>query len=122
MNFIDAVKTCFRKYVVFEGRATRPEYWWFVLFVFCGFIVLRLIWFPLSLIFDLAIVLPHLAVGARRLHDTDRSGWWLLIGLVPLIGAIVLLVWFCQESDTGANRFGTPRMPRFAQDRDRGGP
>lgn len=111
MNFFDAVKTCFAKYADFTGRATRPEYWWFVLFMFLGGAILRIIFLPLALIFDLAIFLPHLAVGARRLHDTDRSGWWLLIGLVPVIGWIVLIVFLCLESDAAANRFGAPPLP-----------
>jgi uncharacterized membrane protein YhaH (DUF805 family) len=115
MNFFDAVKICFRKYGVFEGRATRPEYWYFVLFIFVVYLVLRFLSVPLSLLFDVGIIVPHLAVGARRLHDTDRSGWWLFIALVPLVGAIVLLVWFCQPGEVGDNRFGLPHRRRFAR-------
>lgn len=108
MNFFDAIRICIVKYVDFNGRAARPEYWYFVLFVFLGQILLGLLYRPASVAFSLGVLLPNLAVGARRLHDTDRSGWWLLIGLIPLIGAIVLLIWFCQRGTEGPNRFGDP--------------
>jgi uncharacterized membrane protein YhaH (DUF805 family) len=111
MNFFDAIKTCLAKYVDFNGRASRPEYWYFVLFIVLGQICLGIVFRPLAAAFALAVLLPHLAVGARRLHDTDRSAWWLLLGFIPLIGAIVLLVWFSQRGDEHANRFGDPPMP-----------
>jgi uncharacterized membrane protein YhaH (DUF805 family) len=104
---IEAVKAVFSKYATFEGRARRAEYWWFVLFSFIIAVVLNLI-NPglLGGIWSLATLLPSLAVGARRLHDTDRSGWWLLIGFIPVIGLIVLIVFFVKAGQTGANRFG----------------
>ncbi|MCZ8080566.1 MAG: DUF805 domain-containing protein [Fuscovulum sp.] len=107
MNMIEAVKAVFSKYATFEGRARRAEYWWFVLFSFIIAVVLNLI-NPglLGGIWSLATLLPSLAVGARRLHDTDRSGWWLLIGFIPVIGLIVLIVFFASRGQTGANRFG----------------
>ncbi len=107
MNMIEAVKAVFSKYATFEGRARRAEYWWFVLFSFIIAVVLNLI-NPglLGGIWSLATLLPSLAVGARRLHDTDRSGWWLLIGFIPVIGLIVLIVFFASRGHTGANRFG----------------
>jgi uncharacterized membrane protein YhaH (DUF805 family) len=111
MDFFAAIKTCLNKYADFTGRAARPEYWWFVLFIFIAYAVLTAIYRPLGLVFDLAVIVPHLAVGARRLHDTDRSAWWLLIGFVPLVGIIVLIVWFCQRSDPNANRFGAAPLP-----------
>jgi uncharacterized membrane protein YhaH (DUF805 family) len=114
MNFWDAAKTCFRKYADFTGRAVRPEYWYFVLFVLIVQIILRFIYAPLSILFALAVLVPQIAVGARRLHDTGRSGWWLLLGLVPIVGAIVLIVWFCQKSEPIANRFGPPPLPHGA--------
>ena len=111
MNFFDAIKTCFTKYADFTGRASRPEFWWFMLFVVlvdaAVLAISHLLWF----LFALAVVLPRLAVAVRRLHDTDRSGWWLLIGFVPIVGWIVLLVWYCQKSDPVANRFGPPPLP-----------
>ncbi|MCZ8235565.1 MAG: DUF805 domain-containing protein [Inhella sp.] len=99
MGFTDAIKTCFSKYATFSGRATRAEYWWFFLFTFLGSLI------PIvGLIFALAVLIPSIAVAVRRLHDTDRSGWWILIGLIPLVGFIVLLVFYCQESKE-PNRF-----------------
>ena len=92
MNFQDAVKTCLTKYVDFSGRASRPEYWWFALFIFAVSIVLSLFSDLLSLVFALGTLLPSLAAAVRRLHDTERSGWWVLISLVPFVGWIVLIV------------------------------
>ena len=106
-----------KKYAVFSGRARRKEYWYFVLFnVIIGF-VLGLIegalgLFPdspqsiLSSLYSLAVLLPGIGVSIRRLHDTSRSGWWLLIALVPIIGAIVLLVFMVQDSATDENQYG----------------
>jgi len=113
--FLVAVK---QKYADFSGRARRREYWFFLLVYLLINIALLVVdnllgWFDadsgvgvLSGIFTLALLIPSLSVAVRRLHDTDRSGWWLLIGLIPLIGGIVLLVFFVQDSQTGANRFG----------------
>lgn len=104
-----------RKYAVFEGRASRSEYWYFTLMnVIIGFVLgligsiltLEEVTGALSVIYMLAVIIPSLAVSIRRLHDTDRSGWWLLIGLIPLIGPIVLLVFFVLDSTPGDNRFG----------------
>jgi uncharacterized membrane protein YhaH (DUF805 family) len=100
------------KYVDFSGRAPRAEYWWFYLATTIGSIVASILDSILGLgsilviLFVLAILLPSIAAGVRRLHDTDRSGWWLLIGLIPLIGIIVLLVFFVMPGTTGDNRFG----------------
>lgn len=105
--FVGAVKTCFMKYVDFKGRAPRSEYWWFYLFNFIVQMVLLIISEPLSSAYTLAIFLPSLAVGVRRLHDTDRSGWWLLLVIIPLIGWILLLIWACQKGTSGNNRFGS---------------
>ncbi len=107
-----------KKYATFSGRSRRSEYWYFILFYLLICIVLGILdgiigssggasgIGILSGIFMLAMFLPSLAVGVRRLHDTDRSGWWILIGLIPLIGAIVLIVFFVQDSQAGENRFG----------------
>ena len=105
MTFGKSISTCFSKYADFSGRASRSEYWWWFLFVFLASAVAGAISQTLSAVFALAVLLPHLAVGARRLHDTDRSGWLLLLGLIPLIGWIVLLVFFIQEGKE-PNRFG----------------
>jgi uncharacterized membrane protein YhaH (DUF805 family) len=106
MNFGDAVSTCLKKYVTFEGRARRSEYWWFVLAVFLASLVLSLISSILGGLVNLAMLLPLLAVGVRRLHDLGKSGWWLLIGLIPLIGGLVLLYFYVQPGDAGSNDFG----------------
>ncbi|HQR59857.1 MAG TPA: DUF805 domain-containing protein [Methylophilaceae bacterium] len=106
MNFGDAIKTCFSKYADFSGRAKRPEFWWFVLFLFLVSLVLGLVSNTVSLLFSLGTLIPSLAVGARRLHDTNRSGWWQLIGLIPVIGWIVLIVFCAQEGESGDNQYG----------------
>jgi uncharacterized membrane protein YhaH (DUF805 family) len=110
--YLEALK----KYAVFSGRSRRMEYWYFVLFNIMVSIVLAGIdallgTFTsyiglLSGIYGLAVLIPTLALTVRRLHDIDRSGWWILIGLVPLIGAIVLLVFAVMEGTPGSNRYG----------------
>jgi uncharacterized membrane protein YhaH (DUF805 family) len=116
MSFPEAVRACLSKYVTFTGRARRAEYWWFVLFVALVSVVASTIDMAADItlfqvIVGLALLLPNLAVAVRRLHDTDRTGWWLLIGLVPVIGGIVLLVFMLLDSDPHPNRFGaSPKM------------
>ena len=106
-----------RKYADFSGRARRKEYWLFALGVWLAEIVLmgvsggfssspNILGSSVLVVFCLALFVPSLAVGFRRLHDTDRSAWWLLIGLLPLVGAITLLVFFCFDGTPGPNRFG----------------
>ncbi|MFB5268230.1 DUF805 domain-containing protein [Paenibacillus enshidis] len=101
-----------KNYVGFQGRARREEYWMFVLFNFGVTIVLSVleallgIGQVLTTIYGLAVLLPSLAVGARRLHDTGRSGWWLLLNLIPLIGSIILIVFMIQDSRFGDNQYG----------------
>jgi uncharacterized membrane protein YhaH (DUF805 family) len=104
MKFEESIKICFSKYADFKGRAIRSEFWWFVLFTTLASLALSMASETASAIFSVATLLPYLAVGARRLHDTNRSGWWQLIWIVPLIGWIILIVWMAQES-TGENRF-----------------
>ncbi|MBO4898155.1 MAG: DUF805 domain-containing protein [Clostridia bacterium] len=114
--YIDVIK----KYAVFGGRARRKEYWMFVLFnAIASYILsfvdnlagltLKLGETPigiLSLIYSLFILLPSLGVCIRRLHDIDKSGWWLLIGLIPIVGWIILLVFYCKEGTAGENQYG----------------
>jgi len=112
------VMKALKQYADFNGRAQRTEYWLFVLFCLVVEIVLTMIDKMIGTyssstgagllvgIFALAVLLPGLAVGVRRLHDTSRSGWWLLIGLIPLIGGIVLLVFMVQDSTPGTNAYG----------------
>jgi len=100
-----------KKYAVFEGRAHRTEFWMFVLFNFIISFALGIVQNAIGLgsalsgLYTLAILVPSIAVSARRLHDTGRSGWWQLIGLIPLIGFIVLIVFYVQDSKAD-NKFG----------------
>lgn len=106
--YIDVLK----KYAVFAGRARRTEYWMFALFNLIICIVLSIIEAIigtvgiLAIIYSLAILLPALAVSVRRLHDIGKSGWWLLIALVPIIGGIVLLIFALLDSQQGTNEYG----------------
>lgn len=97
MTFGESIKVCFSKYANFTGRAVRSEFWWWTLFTFLVSLATGYVSEMASVLFSLATILPSLAVGARRLHDTDRSGWWQLLWFIPVIGWIILLVWFIQE-------------------------
>jgi len=114
MSFVDAVKSAFANYVCFSGRARRSEYWYFVLFQVIVSVVLSIltsvtgatIFTVLATLFSLAVLLPSLGLSIRRLHDIGKSGWWLFIGLVPVVGSILLLVWTCKDSEPGDNAYG----------------
>lgn len=115
MNFWDAVATCLRNYAVFQGRARRSEYWWFFLFNLMAQLATGLLDAGLfgvdrsglfNTLYSLAVLLPGIAVGVRRLHDTDRSGWWLLVFFLPVLGLLLLLAWFARPGTQGPNRFG----------------
>jgi uncharacterized membrane protein YhaH (DUF805 family) len=116
MGFTDAIKTCLHKYADFNGRAALSEYWYFVLFYllvnFAGAVMdAATSHHPIfQTLFSLALIVPHISVVARRLHDTDRSGWWYLIAFIPIIGGIALLVWLCQPSKNYNNRFGSSQL------------
>jgi uncharacterized membrane protein YhaH (DUF805 family) len=100
MGFLEAIKTCFSKYATFSGRARRSEFWWFVLLNFI------LGWIPvINMIWGLVVLIPSIAVGVRRLHDTGRSGWWYLLCLIP-IANLVLIYFFICDSQPGANQYG----------------
>jgi len=121
MGFIEAIKTCFVKAFVFKGRAIRSEYWYFVLFcilvnlameALAGVLVngvhenslgvLGLIY----ILFGLVTIFPSLSVTIRRLHDTGKSGWWVLIAFIPVLGTLCLLYWMIIKGDEGENRYG----------------
>lgn len=113
-EFLQAVKTCLEKYTDFSGRAARPEFWWFYLFsvivIVAAMILDWIVSFVVSfsifqLLASLALIVPQIAAGARRLHDTDRSGWLQLISLT-IIGLIPLIYWLCQPGTKEQNRFG----------------
>jgi uncharacterized membrane protein YhaH (DUF805 family) len=115
MNFGEAVKSGFSNYVNFSSRAIRSEYWYWVLFVILGEIVTAIVDYVIgyqvtTTLFGLAVFLPGLAVTIRRLHDLDRTGWWFLLAFVPIVGWIILIVWYCTEGTKGANRFGPDRL------------
>ncbi|MEN2475613.1 DUF805 domain-containing protein [Burkholderia stabilis] len=124
MNFSEAVRSVLNQYAKFEGRARRAEYWYFALLSGilsvvgqvigavgrdAGLITLLL----LGVIFlvSLALIIPGIAVSVRRLHDTGRSGWFLLLGFIPIVGGILLLVWMCSRGTEGPNRFGSDPIP-----------
>jgi uncharacterized membrane protein YhaH (DUF805 family) len=107
MTFIESIRICFSKYADFSGRAGRPEFWWWTLFTFLVSMATGIVSDMLSGLFSLAVLLPSLAVGARRLHDTDRSAWFLLLWLIPVIGWLVLLFWAIQEGKE-PNRYTAP--------------
>jgi uncharacterized membrane protein YhaH (DUF805 family) len=121
MSFVDAIKSGFSKYVTFSGRAYRSEYWYWVLFVVIASLVALTLdsailgyspsgASPITGIFDLVTFLPSLALAARRLHDMDRTAWWLLIAFTG-IGSILLIIWFCFRGTQGPNRFGPDLTP-----------
>jgi uncharacterized membrane protein YhaH (DUF805 family) len=113
MGIDDAVKLGFANYVNFSGRACRSEYWYWFLFVILasGVIDSWIVGPPIILtIFWLATLLPLVSVSFRRLHDLDRSGWWSLLNVVPVVGWIILIVWFCTKGTDGPNRFGADRL------------
>ncbi len=97
-----------KKYAEFTGRARRKEFWMFVLVNFVIALVLSVVGAEtLSGLYSLAVFIPTIAVGARRLHDTGRSGWWQLISLVPLVGLIVLIIFMAQEGAVDDNQYGS---------------
>ena len=117
VSFPDAIRSAFSQYATFRGRARRSEYWWFSLFLLLVGILASVLdsalgvdfegsGGPVSLLVNLAVLLPSLAVAVRRLHDIDRTGWWLLLALIPIVGWIVLLVFALQNGTPGPNRFG----------------
>ncbi len=106
MNIGQAIGTCFGKYAVVEGRASRSEYWYWMLFSVLICAVLSTIFPLLGLIFALAIFFPSISVFVRRMHDTGRSGWWFFLSFIPLIGSIVLIIFAIQKGTEGDNRYG----------------
>ncbi|RKU01881.1 DUF805 domain-containing protein [Burkholderia sp. Nafp2/4-1b] len=124
MNFTEAVRSVFNQYAKFDGRARRAEYWYFALLtgivsIACQVLAaigrdtgaISLLVLIVAMVASLALVLPSLAVTVRRLHDTGRSGWFLLIAFIPIVGGILLLVWMCSRGTDGPNRFGTDPIP-----------
>lgn len=128
MTFVEAIKTGLSKYVTWKGRASRSEFWFFFLFVMLCMIAASIVdgilgttiktvnpmtgleqsagYGYVYMLVALALLLPNISVMVRRLHDTGRSGWWYWIALIPLVGAILLIVWFATKGTTGSNQYG----------------
>ncbi|RQR49382.1 DUF805 domain-containing protein [Burkholderia sp. Bp9002] len=119
MNFTDAIQSVFNQYARFDGRARRAEYWYFALLTFFVSIACQLVTMVdgnattialllsiVAALISLALIVPSISVTVRRLHDIGRSGWFLLIALIPIVGSIILLVWMCSRGNDGPNRFG----------------
>ncbi|MCM1110920.1 MAG: DUF805 domain-containing protein [Clostridium sp.] len=117
LTFTEAVTRALTvNYCNFEGRSSRSEYWWFCLFSFIVSFVLNILMAIfgfgetatslVSGLVSLALLLPGLGLCVRRLHDINRSGWFVLLSLIPLVGAIILIVWYCKESDPTPNQYG----------------
>jgi uncharacterized membrane protein YhaH (DUF805 family) len=112
ISFTNAISLGFNRYLKFSGRSTRAEYWWFRLFVLIGSVAFSIIGTSaglpgvLEVVWWIATLMPSLAVGVRRLHDINRTGWWLLLMFAILIGEIVLLLWAVKRSDDGTNSYG----------------
>ena len=117
MNFGDSVKSGFNRYFDFSTRSSRSEYWWWVLFnTIAGYASIFLSGAIVNMgidagallvfVYYIATLIPTIAVAVRRLHDTDRSGWWLLIAIVPFIGWILLIIWYVSRGTDGDNQYG----------------
>ena len=134
MKFTESIRAFFSRYTDFQGRTPRSGYWWVVLFLVAVSFVMWAVdmvlfegiypqtlleqgFGPGSILFITATFIPNLALGFRRLHDTGRSAWWILIGLVPIVGAIVLLVFYLLPSTPGSNQYGpNPLVPDVEPD------
>jgi uncharacterized membrane protein YhaH (DUF805 family) len=113
MDFGQAISAGFSKYMNFRDRAGRSEFWYWALFInilsIVGLVIDSILKteMPIAVwLVSLPTYIPTLAIGVRRLHDVDRTGWWILISFIPLIGAIVLLIWWATKGTDGPNQFG----------------
>lgn len=113
---IEAVRYGFANYMNFDGRTDRATFWWWVLAVFLAAVAASILddglstggVDPFGLLLTLGLFLPHLGMAIRRLHDTGRSGWWVLIGLIPLLGLLVLIYFYVQPSDPAGEKYDPP--------------
>ena len=118
MTFGESVSTCLKKYFIFEGRASRSEYWWFQLIVTPSYFISTVLENEISYIFlgiTIFTLIPAISAGVRRLHDTNRSGFFLLISLIPFIGGLVLLFFLIPEGTKGKNRFGPDPLKKITR-------
>jgi uncharacterized membrane protein YhaH (DUF805 family) len=129
MGFTQAIASGFSKYVTFSGRAARSEFWYWVLFTVLASVILSVVdgmvfgmgqdsVGVLGGLFSLGTILPSIAMAVRRLHDTDRSGWWYLLIFVPIIGWIILIIWYATAGQSGSNRFGADPLGESLDDSD----
>ena len=122
MNFLESVNTCLKKYFVFEGRASRSEYWWFQLVVSPSYYISTFLENEISYFFlgiTLVTFIPAISAGVRRLHDTNRSGFFLLISFIPFIGGIILLFFLIAEGTNGKNKFGPNPLKKVTKKRSK---
>ncbi len=121
MSFVDAIQSALTQYAVFRGRASRSQFWWFMLFcVLAVTLAEAIVGEGFSGLVTLALILPALGVTTRRLHDIGRSGWWQLIVWVPVVGIFVALYWYVQPSEPMENKWGLApgRAQEFPFDSD----
>ena len=122
MNFTESINTCLKKYFVFEGRACRSEYWWFQLIVSPSYFISTFLENEISYFFlgiTLFTLIPAISAGVRRLHDTNRSGFFLLISFIPFIGGLVLLLFLIPGGTKGKNRFGPDPLKKNIRKRNK---
>ncbi len=108
MNFTESIQTCYKKFFDFSGRASKSEYWWFQLFNIIIYVLSLIFQRDLALLFSILIIInliPIYAAGVRRIHDSNKSGWFVLLSLIPIIGLYVLVL-LIQDGTKGKNRFG----------------
>ncbi len=120
MTFTESVSTCLKKYFVFEGRASRSEYWWFQLIVSPSYLISEVLDNEISFFFlgiTLFTLIPAISAGVRRLHDTNKSGFFLLISFIPFIGGLVLLFLLIPVGTKGKNRFGPDPLKMIVKKR-----
>lgn len=103
-----SVRACLTKYADFNGRAARPEFWWFMFAQFVVGVILNMVSPMLGGLFSLAMLVPSLAAGSRRLHDIGKTGWLQLLALIPLVGWVILIYWAAQPGDPAPNQYGQP--------------
>jgi uncharacterized membrane protein YhaH (DUF805 family) len=125
MKFVEAVQYGYQNYAKFKGRASRSEYWFWILHYYLGYIVLSIVsiipsalidgmpTLPFAAIFIFGVFVPSIARTTRRLHDINKPGSMMLLGLIPIVGSILLIVWLSKKGDVGANTYGPGMSPAF---------
>ena len=117
MNFTESIQTCYKKFFDFSGRASKSEYWWFQLYQLIIYVLSLIFQSDLALLFSILVIanlLPLYACGVRRIHDSDKSGWFILLSLIPIIGLYVFVL-LIQDGSKGKNRFGAKPKKQIIQ-------